>query len=312
MGETAPNPQQLLASVANRLRLIQADFADEPESTRKDYIADEIKRAMASLVPAERAAFLDALSKEFPTWDNRVEISPSAPAPATSATDLKELKDPGFLIQRLLDIAPQLSVLQRDAIIAKLRDAGLTTAGTAQWPADALSQTRPKLQMAETDNPDATNILELLAILVEFANSLDQLIWTTWKTISPKSQVRRPMNLVKSIGRFASAQKDTPRGQVTQDLERTRQAVAAIISAISQASRVFAHNYAGKLAPAEIENLATLEGGGFFSGKETKFWKKYQELAPGKDAAAFEAAIESDIKQVLADYAESLMKGLAR
>ena len=212
MGETAPNPQQLLASVANRLRLIQADFADEPESTRKDYIADEIKRAMASLVPAERAAFLDALSKEFPTWDNRVEISPSAPAPATSATDLKELKDPGFLIQRLLDIAPQLSVLQRDAIIAKLRDAGLTTAGTAQWPADALSQTRPKLQMAETDNPDATNILELLAILVEFANSLDQLIWTTWKTISPKSQVRRPMNLVKSIGRFASAQKDTPRG----------------------------------------------------------------------------------------------------
>ena len=35
--------------------------------------------------------------------------------------------------------------------------------------------------------------------------------------------------------------------------------MAAIISAISQASKVFAHNYAAKYAPAEVEGLANVK-----------------------------------------------------
>jgi hypothetical protein len=44
-----------------------------------------------------------------------------------------------------------------------------------------------------------------------------------------------------------------------------------------------------------------------FASKESKCWNKYRELATGRD----EASIEAEIMQAIAEYAESLMKGLA-
>ncbi|MGA2498362.1 MAG: hypothetical protein ABSH20_11510 [Tepidisphaeraceae bacterium] len=302
---------RLLGATANRLRLIQADFADETEQVRRDYLADEIQRALSALVPEERGAFLKELADRFPTWDQKVDISNKSAAPVQGAMDLQELRDPSFLVSRLLELAPQLSPMAKDAITSQLRKAGLAPAGGSEFPADVVAATRPKLQLQANETPVAANILELAGLLAEFAASLDQLIWQTWRTISPRTKIGPPRQMLKTLGRFAIADRDTPRGQVTQDLERTRQAVAAIISAISQTSKMFAHNYAAKYAPAELEALTNIEGGWGLGSKEAKNWKRYAELVPSKDAVGFEAAIENEIRQGLADYAEALMRGLA-
>ncbi len=303
---------RLLGATANRLRLIQADFADETEQARRDYLADEIQRALASLVPEDRAAFLKDLGDRFPTWDQKVDISAKPGAPAQGAMDLKELQDPSFLVNRLIELLPQLSTMAKDAITLQLQKAGLVPTVSSDFPAEVLTTTRPKLQLQAGETPVPANVLELVGLLAEFASSLDQLIWQTWRTIAPKTAIRPPRQMTRTLGRFAMADRDTPRGQVTQDLERTRQAVAAIISAISQASKVFAHNYAAKYAPAEVEGMANMEGGWSLGSKEARNWKKYLELVPSKDAVGFEAAIENDVRQALADYAESLMRGLAK
>jgi hypothetical protein len=301
-----------LAATANRLRLIQADFADETEQVRRDYLADEIQRALAGLIPEQRGVFLKELGDRFPTWDQKVDISNKSTVPVQGLMDLQELKDPSFLVSRLLELAPQLSPMARDAITSQLQKAGLAPIGGSEFPADIVAAMRPKLQLQPNESPIGANILELAGLLAEFASSLDQLIWQTWRTIAPRSTIRPPRQMTRTLGRFATADRDTPRGQVIQDLERTRQAVAAIISAISQASKVFAHNYAAKYAPVEVEGLANMEGGWSLGSKEAKNWKKYLELAPSKDAVGFEAAIENEIRQALADYAESLMRGLAK
>ncbi|MFI5379855.1 MAG: hypothetical protein ACHRHE_11195 [Tepidisphaerales bacterium] len=303
---------KLLGATANRLRLIQADFADETEQVRRDYLTDEIQRALSGLVPEERGTFLKELADRFPTWDQKVDISTKPAGRTQGLMDFEELKDPGFLMSRLLELVPQLSPIARDAITSQLQKAGLAPTGNSEFPADVVAAMRPKLQLQASETPTAANILELAGLLAEFAASLDQLIWQTWRTISPRSTIRPPRQMTRTLGRFAIADRDTPRGQVNQDLERTRQAVAAIISAISQASKVFAHNYAAKYAPAEVEGLANMEGGWSLGSKEAKNWKKYLELAPSKDAVGFEAAIENEIRQALADYAESLMRGLAK
>ena len=93
-------------------------------------------------------------------------------------------------------------------------------------------------------------------LCVELTASLDQVVWTTWRTIAPKSQIRRPAGLIKNMARFAAADPDVPRGQVSQELERLRQLVAAVVAAIGNAGRQFAHNYATKFSPTEIEGLA--------------------------------------------------------
>src|SRR5690242_9898958 len=76
VSESAGNNQRskLVAATANRLRLVQSDFADEPEQVRKDYLSDEIQRALGTLIPNERKAFLEELKQFFPTWDAKVEV----------------------------------------------------------------------------------------------------------------------------------------------------------------------------------------------------------------------------------------------
>ncbi len=301
----------MLGATSNRLRLIQADFADETEQVRRDYLADEIQRALAGLVPEDRGAFLKELADRFPTWDQKVDISDKPALPVQGAMDLKELKDPSFLVQRLLELAPQLSPMARDAITAQLQKAGLAPKGSSEFPAEVVAAVRPKLQLAAGETPAAANVLELTGMLTEFAGSLDQLIWQTWKTIAPRTKIGPPRQMVRTMGRFAVADRETPRRQVAQDLERTRQAVASIVAAIGQTAKMFAHNYAAKYAPAEVEALTNIEGGWGLGNKEAKNWKRYVELAPSKDAVGFETAIENEIKQGLADYAEALMRGLA-
>ena len=63
VSESSGNNQRskLVAATANRLRLVQSDFADEPEQVRKDYLSDEIQRALGTLIPNERKAFLEEL-----------------------------------------------------------------------------------------------------------------------------------------------------------------------------------------------------------------------------------------------------------
>ena len=48
---------------ANRLRLIQVDFADENEQTRRDYLCEEIERALKTVLPDERSEFLQRLQE---------------------------------------------------------------------------------------------------------------------------------------------------------------------------------------------------------------------------------------------------------
>jgi hypothetical protein len=296
----------LAASLANRLRLIQTDFADEGEDARRGYLADEIERTLGTLVPGEREAFLERLKELFPTWDGNVRVpgggggANGQPSNVQAPADAKELKDPSFLVSRLVELAPSLNAQQREALTARLAEAGLVASGGKfEWPAEHAQALRTKLQAPPQQALDAARVLELLGMMVEFTGSLDQLVWTTWRTIAPRSAVKRSAGMLKTIGRFAAADHDVPRGAVAQDLDRLRQLVAAMISAISQAGRQFAHAHAAKFNPDEIESLAAMERGSMFASKESKCWNKYRELATGRD----EASIEAEIMQAIAEYA---------
>jgi anion-transporting ArsA/GET3 family ATPase len=309
VSESGGNNQRakLVAATANRLRLVQSDFADEPEQVRKDYLSDEIQRALGTLIPNERKVFLEELKQFFPTWDAKVELGTEKQKVTVvqTATDQKELKDPGFLVTRLAELAPSLNEQQKHAIIEKLRQVGLAPSAVVGWPEQQAAALRAKMTAGPKDALEPGHVLELLTLLVELTASLDQVVWTTWRTIAPKSAIRRPAGLLKNMARFAASDPDVPRGQVSQDLERLRQLVAAVVAAIGNAGRQFAHNYATKFSPSEIEGLAAMERGGMLVSKEVKNWRKYVELSAGRD----EATIESEIMQAIADYAESLMKG---
>jgi len=213
-----------------------------------------------------------------------------------------------FLISRLQQIAPTLTEEQRKTAIARLRDAGLAEAGSGpEWPAQPAKALRAKLQLTDKDKIDAARLLELTGELVAFANSLDQLVWATWKQVAPKSDMKRPTPVQRTCAKFASGDAETARPQVAADVDRLRQLTAGLISAIAQAGNLFAQRHVGRFSVANIEAYAD-KMPGMLLGKEVKCWRQYKELATSMDIQT----IEKEIQDAIAEYTETLIKGRSR
>jgi hypothetical protein len=280
-GETA----KLVTATANRLRLVQTDLADEAPEVRQQYLGDELERALAQVVPADRAAFIAALP----------------------STDMRELNDASFLVERLTDLAPSLSDSERQSLAARLRDAGLSASGRQVWPETNADKLRAHLKLSEGPDLDPGRCLDLLQMELEFCLSLDQLVWSTWKALAPRSDIRGSGDLRNTIGPFLQGNPDVARGEAMMHLEKLRQLTAAIVSAISQTGRQFAQTHHAKFNPDAIEDAAkgdkkALESIGVAA------WRKYREITGTSD----QATIEREIMQLIADYADRLMKGLSR
>jgi len=297
-----------VAATANRLRLIQIDFADESPDVRRGYLSEEIDRALAEVVPEERQAFLRDLMARFPTWDPNVELGRvDQEVVSRSETDERELQDPSFLVTRLAALAPALSDAERQALVERLREAGLAPRSEGGWPEEGVQRLRETLQISRETELDPDRTLELVALAADFAGSLDQLVWRAWQKLAPKSTFRSTTPLRSIFSRFAVGDQAVPRGQVVHDIRKLRQLVAALVAAAGMAGQ-FATRYLARFAPAEIETLVGMEGGGFFVAKEVKCWRRYAELASELN----ETAIENEMREEVAKFAESLMKGLRR
>lgn len=311
LAESTTDQARLLAATANRLRLIQVDFADEAADVREGYLHDELQRALAKLSPDQRQPFIEELRARFPTWDSKVDITApkAAAAPTQSATDARELRDPSFLVTRLVELAPNLTEEQRRALVGRLAEANLAPPASGDLPAAQVTALKAKLGMAAADNLDAARTLEMLTDLVTLASSLDQLVWSAWRQVAARSTLRRQNPLQRTMARYAAGEQDLTRGNISQDIERLRQLTASLVAAIGQIGRQFMQRYLHKFHPDEVQAIVQTEkAGGMFVSEEVKCWRKYKELARSLD----EATVESEIQQAVAEYAETLIKGLSR
>jgi hypothetical protein len=194
--ESAKSRPTSPASVAGRLRLLQSELADESPDLRMQMLADQIERALATLAPSERPAFLKELESMFPTWDSRVDVATTAGASnpsLRSQTDERELKDPSFLVSRLVELAPKLSDDQRRAVVDRLQGAGLAPSENPNLPAAPLKLLREHLKLDANASVHPARLLEMAALLSQLAISLDQPLWRMWKEIAPRSTLRRTL-----------------------------------------------------------------------------------------------------------------------
>jgi len=108
------------SGVASRLRLIQANFADDPSSVRQSYIIEEIERALKPVSPTKRKVYLDTLAERFPAWEG------VRSAPRSDVTVGPTPLTPEELVARLVELAPTLSPEARTAFANQLQAVGLS------------------------------------------------------------------------------------------------------------------------------------------------------------------------------------------
>jgi len=300
-----------VASVANRLRMVQVDFAEHPPDVRHEFLLEEVVRAIANVVPQQRRHFLDRLQEKFPTWDKLDLTAHTSAVPVGRSTfDEKELKEWTFLVEKLVELAPTLPDQTKLIVGERLAAAGYETVkGGQNGTLELNAAVRSKLQLAGADQIDSGRAVELLDMLIEFSTGLDLLAWNTWKTLAPQSSVRRSTPLQKMMGRFASGDAEVPNTVISQEIGRLRRLVAAIISAVGQVGRKFAEDYVVRFSPAQIEDLVKAQGGSsLFGNAKVRYWDQYVQMSAQQDANA----VEHEILAAVAEYAETLIKGLGR
>jgi len=298
-----------VTSTANRLRLIQIDFADAAPEDRRGYLSEAVEGALSSVVPEKRGAFLRELMGRFPTWDPNVEVTaPEREVIVQSRTDERELKDPTFLVDRLVDLAPELPDAQRQALTRRLRAAGLAPEAKGGWPEEPLKRLREALGLKGEEAFDAERTLGLLATLVEFVCLVDPLVWKQWAKLAPTSQYQSLAALRHILARYCTGDDQLSDEQVTDDLLKLRHLILAMVVALRESAKIAAKDVAGSFltsfSPAKIEDLVKFEKGSIFVSPEVRCWRKYRELAPKLN----DAGVEEGIREKIERFVEELMK----
>jgi len=286
------------SALAARLRVLQANFADDDAAARRDFITQEIERALKGCVPEKRRALLGALADRFPCWQGS-----SPPVPATGAAPVTS-ETPADLLEKLLAIVPSLPAEERASLLARLQAAGLVS----ERPGGALEMA-PELRkrLALEGNPplDPDRAGKAIAMLLEMVLTLDQLVWTLWKQVAPKSPVRKEGELTRLAADYLVGSAEVSQTQLLQTCERTRKLIAGLLGAIGRAGTTYARERVQLFDPAAIETDARAEKK-WNESVEFACWRKYVQLSREYGA---EPAIEKAIQAAIAKTAENLIMG---
>jgi len=309
LAKQADDKSRHVAATANRLRLIQIDFADERPEVRRGYLSEAIEAAVAAVLPEQRPAFLQELMARFPTWDpNVVVTAPQQETVVQSRTDERELQDPSFLLERLVDMAPMLSSAEKAGMTRRLREAGIVPQTQATLPEGPLARLREALGLKADTPIETERTLNLLATLADFVCALDPLVWRTWGKLAPASKFQSISSLRHVLSRFAAGDSAVTDAQAEEELLKLRHLIASVVVALGQAGKIAAtdvvNSFMAPLAPVKIEDLVKFEKGSIFVAQEVKCWRKYKELAGKLNDVAVEGAIREKVQK----FVEELMK----
>lgn len=301
--------------IAARLRLLLGSFAEDEPDVRREYLAEELTRALKDIAPARRKDHLQALTHLFPTWEGAPGSRVAAPIDDS----------PEALVAKLVEAAPYLSIEQRKAFAEQLQAAGISTMREVAVPAvrgespkslPPPSESVPielqrKLGIAPEQQLSSQRVLKLIAVLVDFTVTVDQVAWSVWKQLAPKSVVRREggaeADYRRIAGPYLTGDDEVSTAQITQVLDKTRQLVAGLLAGIGSTGEVFARQFLSRIAPPAIQQQAEAESG-FFLGPEQKCWRRYVSLFNEINGVA----VEKEITLAIAKCTEDLVLGADR
>jgi hypothetical protein len=298
--------------VSTRLRTLHASFADDDAAARREYLAEEIERAIREVPASRRKLYLEALAERFPEWENK-----DTTAPEEEAIEAEQPVDhsPASLVAELAAIARGLSDEERRDLAYQLQEAGFAVAvpmpAGAQETEEIPPELQKKLALQPSQTLDRKRVIRLIGVLIDLVVTMDQLAWNVWKNLAPNSRVRRDPgptgDLRKITGPFLVGDSEVSAAQVTQLLDKTRQLIAGLLAAVGATGETFARQYLIRFSPQSIKEAADAEPG-FFIGPEQRCWRKYTQLFNEVSGVT----IENEIANAIVKYTEDLILGGGR
>src|ERR1700732_839845 len=117
--QPVPEARLWAEKVAGRLWMLQTRFADDPPSTRHDYLVEEIERSIKDVGESKRSEYLAALMERFP-GPERIDAPYLKPPPVEEVErSAQEVAD------ELLARLPELSREAKALLAQRLHAVGL-------------------------------------------------------------------------------------------------------------------------------------------------------------------------------------------
>lgn len=298
-----------IAAAANRLKMIQADFAHEPESVQNDYLSDEIERMLQEIQPHEKKAFLEGLRDCFPIAIDANNLSKPKSLEQTNPFPVEDSgrRNPEILAEQLISQLNAADSETRNKVLAKLASAGLIPKSTQEKTALS-DELKDKLKtLFGLDNLGDYTADELLCIVVLLGgvlNKLEPLIWNTWTQLAPRSSIRPKGSIKENVRAYLTNPKQTDTKQMTEQMQFFQQMATALVTAISRAGDQFSSHFLSTYSPNEIAALVKVESSNIWVSQKTRCWDKYQQLA----GSLTHDSIEQQIRKSLVEYVESLLQ----
>jgi hypothetical protein len=292
------------SGLAARLRLVQANFADDQADARQNYLSEEVERALKDVAPSRRKTYLEALAERFPGWEEtRAVVIPDQKAGTAPLP-------PEALLARLIDLAPALPPETKAEFARQLEEAGLVVVkekAKVEAVLDLPADLQKRLGIAAGQPLNVERAIKLLASAMELVLALDQLVWALWKQLAPKSNIRREADFGRLAGPYLGGDPEVSTQQVAQLLERSRRLIAGLLGAVGRAGSSYAKQHVTRFSPEVIEDWAKMEKK-WSESIEQVCWRKYLQQAREYGT---EAAIENQIQEAVAKAAENLIMGRA-
>ena len=303
MKSTPVKASEWAAGLAARLRLLQASFADDPFEVRERTLRDELEQALKTVALGQRKECMEALAMEFPV----PEASKEDGAGKAKVAEATVPETPSVLVDHLIGLTRVMSPAERESIVAQFAGAGLLPANNGAT--EISEELKERLQkLAPGKRLDQARALRILDVLIEFAWSLDQLVWEVWKNIAPRSIIRHESgkhdDFRKTLGPYLTGDSEISTEEVKQLVNKTRKLVSGLMAAMGTVGEIHTQKFLKRLSPDAIRTQALAEPG-VFESIEKKCWRKYTAVF----AEMNEAAVEREILDAIKKYTEKLVLG---
>jgi hypothetical protein len=303
MKSTPVKAVEWAAGLAARLRLLQASFADDPLEVRERTLRDELEQALKTVALGQRQECIEALAMEFPV----PEASKEDGAGKAKVAEATVPETPSVLVDRLIGLTRRMSPAECESIVAQFAAAGLLRASNGAT--EISEELKERLQkLAPGKRLDQARALRILDVLIEFAWSLDQLVWEVWKSIAPRSIIRHESgkhdDFRKTLGPYLTGDSEVSTEEVKQLVNKTRKLVSGLMAAMGTMGEIHIQKFLKRLSPDAIRRQAEAEPG-VFESIEKKCWRKYTTIFTEMN----EAAVEREILDAIKKYTEKLVLG---
>jgi len=303
MKSTPVKAAEWATGVAARLRLLQASFADDPLEVRERTLRDELEQALKAVALGQRKECMEALAMEFPV----AEAGREDGAGKAKVAEATVPETPSVLADRLIGLTRGMSPVERESIVAQFAAVGLLP--VSNGATEISEELKERIQkLAPGKRLDQARALRILDVLIEFAWSLDQLVWEVWRSIAPKSIIRHDSgkhgDFRKTVGPYLTGDSEVSTEEVKQLVNKTRKLVSGLMAAMGTVGEIHTQKFLKRLSPDAIRRQAEAEPG-VFESIEKKCWRKYNTVFAEMNEAAMEREILDGIKK----YTEKLVLG---